>query len=240
MQGKLIIGKKAILDAINNKTLISAVISNKDKMFHHKVSSATKDLTVNNDPKFYDRLTGLDNHQLAIGYVYETKFNYDLKTFLEQNIKEKSLIVMVDEIEDPHNFGSIIRTCEALGADAIIYKKNNQVQINETVIKVSTGAIANIACICVVNLNESIKQLKDNGYWIYASVLDNSSQEISKVKFDKKSVLVVGNEKSGVSPLVIKNADFKINIAMSGKTQSLNVSVATGIMVDEIIKKQNH
>ena len=234
MEKKLIIGKKAILDAIDNKTLISAIISNKDKTFHHKVSSYTKDLKINNDSKYYQNLTNVDNHQFAIGYVLTDNDYQDLKSYLLANKKEKSLIVIVDEIEDPHNFGSIIRTCEALGVDAIIYKKDNQVPINETVVKVSAGAIANVNCICVTNINESIKKLKDFGYWIYASVLDKDSHNINKVKFTDKVALVVGNEKSGVSSLVVKNSDFTVHIPMEGKTQSLNVAVATGILLYKI------
>lgn len=237
---QLIIGKKAILDAIDNDSLSSATISNKDKVFFNKVKGYLKDVKVNNDKSFYDKLSNNANHQFAIGYTNSQTKTLDLSTFLN-NTKNKStsLVLMLDSIEDPMNFGAIIRSAESLGVDALIYKKDGQAQIGPAVIKTSAGAISNLNMIKVVNLNETISKLKEAGYWVYASCLDESAHKLNEVKFSGKVVIIVGNENKGIAPLTIKNADFKVYIESSGKTQSLNVSAATAILLYTIKEKLN-
>lgn len=234
----LIIGKKALIDAAYQKRLIKATISNKDKQLASILKKAKAIVDFVDDKEFYQKITNNANHQFAIGYVNSNAKILDLKKYIEEEASDRELIIILDSIEDPHNFGAIIRSAEALGARAIIYKKDNQCPINETVIKVSAGAVANIFLIQVVNINESIRQLKENGFWIYASCLQEDAHNASEIKYDKKTALILGNEDKGISNLVIKNSDFKIYIPMKGKTQSLNVSVAAGIFINLIIKSQ--
>jgi len=229
---QLIIGKKAILDAIDNKTLVSATISNKDKSFFNKVKAYLPDVKINNDKSFYDKISENANHQFAIGYTNSESKSLDLTTFFNQTKDlTSSLVLIVDSIEDPMNFGAIIRSAECLGINALIYKKDGQCQITPAVVKTSQGAISNLNMIRVTNLNDTIAKLKNEGYWVYASCLDKEAHKLSEIKFKGKVVIIVGNENKGISPLVLKNSDFKVYIESSGKTQSLNVSAATSILL---------
>ena len=139
-------------------------------------------------------------------------------------------------MEDPHNFGAIIRTCEAAGVDYIIIPKNRSVEINSTVMKVSAGALNNIKIIEVNNLTNAIDKLKDNGFWIYATDMDG--ENYTDVKYDSKTALIIGNEGKGISRLVLEKSDFIISIPMKGKINSLNASVAVGITIYEVVRQR--
>lgn len=142
------------------------------------------------------------------------------------------LIVMLDHLEDPHNFGAIIRSCEALGVDGIIIPNDRSVDINGTVIKTSAGAIQYIKIAKVSNLVNTIKVLKDKGYWIIGTDMNGTSY--NDMKYDMPICLVIGNEGKGMSRLVKESCDYVVSIDMVGKTNSLNASVATGIMMAKI------
>lgn len=188
---------------------------------------------------FFKRFDKKLNHQ-NIAILLNNDENTSLKDYLNSiSNQQKQLILIVDSIQDPQNFGAILRTAEGFGVDAVIYKKNNQVQINELVNKTSMGAVANLKLFKVANLVNEINLLKEKGFWVYASCLDETSHDYSKVKYDNKTALIVGNENNGISPLVQKHSDFKIKIRMFGKVQSFNVSVSTGILLSEIRKQIN-
>ena len=142
------------------------------------------------------------------------------------------LIVMLDHLEDPHNFGAIIRSCEALGVDGIIIPNDRAVDINGTVIKTSAGAIQYMKIAKVSNLVNTIKVLKDKGYWIMGTDMNGTSY--NDMKYDMPICLVIGNEGKGMSRLVKESCDYVVSIDMVGKTNSLNASVATGIMIAKI------
>ena len=170
------------------------------------------------------------NHQGIVLDIEDYKYN---------NIEEaydSNFIVMLDHLEDPHNFGAIIRTCEAAGVDFIIIPKDRSVQINSTVMKVSAGALNNMKIIEVNNLGSAIDKLKDNGFWIYATDMDG--ENYSDIKYDSKTVLIIGNEGSGISKLISKKSDFIISIPMIGKINSLNASVAAGIAIYEVVRQR--
>lgn len=145
------------------------------------------------------------------------------------DIKEDNLVLILDHLEDPHNFGAIIRSCEARGVKNIVIPKDRSVNINETVMKTSAGALSNVNIIMVNNLVHTINQLKDKEYFIYAA--EAGGQNFSQVDYAKKICLIIGSEGFGVSPLVKKNSDVIISIPMFGKINSLNASVATGILL---------
>lgn len=172
------------------------------------------------------------NHQ---GIVLDIE---DFKYSKLSDVLNKDFVVILDHLEDPHNFGAIIRTCEAAGVDAIIIPKNRSVSVNSTVMKVSAGAINNVTVVEVNNLVTAINELKENGYWIYGTDMDNS-EVYTDVKYDSKVALVIGNEGNGISRLVRENCDFVINIPMIGKINSLNASVAAGIIIYEVVRQKN-
>ena len=150
---------------------------------------------------------------------------------------DDEIVVLLDHIEDPHNLGAIIRTCEAAGLKSIIIPKDRQVQINSTVMKTSVGTLDNMNIISVSNLGYAIDKLKDNGFWVYGTSLENSV-DYRDVDYDGKVAIVIGNEGSGISNIVSKKCDYLVKIPMYGKTNSLNASVAAGIMVFEVIRNR--
>ena len=183
-----------------------------------------------------DRLNDLSHHGNHQGVVLEVKpFEYsDLNSIINAAKKKTNpLILILDEIEDPHNFGAIIRSCDAFDVDGIIIKSRNQVPITMTVSKVSTGAIEYVRIAQVSNLSSAINKLKENGFWIYAA--DGSGKEdYQKINYSGPVALVMGSEGHGISRLVLDNSDFIIKIPMFGHVNSLNVSVATGILLSRI------
>ena len=172
-------------------------------------------------------------HQGILLFVPDYEYT-DFNSFLKNN-EEK--VVLLDHIEDPHNLGAIIRTCEAAGIKSIIIPKDRQVQVNATVMKVSVGTLDNVDVIQVTNLSNTIDKLKDNGYWIVGTALENSV-DYRDIDYNDKIALIVGNEGSGISNLVMKKCDFIAKIPMYGTTNSLNASVAAGIMIYEMIRNR--
>ena len=148
----------------------------------------------------------------------------------------RDFIVILDHIEDPHNFGAIIRTCEAAGVSGIVIPKDRSVEVNSTVIKVSTGAINHVKITQVPNLVRTIELLKKEGYWIIGTDMEGTSYK--KIDYTGKIAIVIGNEGFGMSRIVEKSCDFIASIPMRGTTNSLNASVATGIMIFEAISKR--
>ena len=168
------------------------------------------------------------NHQGIIATVKDYEYNS-----LDELIKENSLLVILDHLEDPHNFGAIIRTCEAAGVDGIIIPKNRSVSVTPTVIKVSTGAISNVKIAQVTNINQTIENLKKQNFWIVGT--DMNGTDYTQIDYTGNIAIVIGNEGAGISKLTEKNCDFIASIPMRGKTNSLNASVATGIIVFEAV-----
>lgn len=172
------------------------------------------------------------NHQGIIVDVGEYKYSD-----IDDIIRENGLIVMLDHIEDTHNFGAIIRTCEAAGVDGIIIPKDRSVSVNSTVMKTSSGAAVNMKICMVTNLNQTINYLKDKGYWITATEMNG--ENYTNVDYKDSTCIIIGNEGKGVSELVKKSSDFIVSIPMTGKINSLNASVALGILVYEVVRQRS-
>ena len=150
--------------------------------------------------------------------------------------KEYDKVLILDHILDPHNFGAIIRTAVAAGFNAIIIPNDRQVLINSTVVKTSVGAVFDIDIVLVTNLNNTIKILKDNGFWIYGTVMNG--EDYREVDYNGKACLIIGNEEKGISKLVKENCDFLVTIPISTKIDSLNASVAAGILIYEVVRNR--
>lgn len=184
-----------------------------------------------------DNLAGNGFHQGIVAKVH----TYDYYDFDEVMCclkeKENALIVMLDGIEDPHNFGAILRSCEAMGVDGVIVSKHGTCPLNSTVAKTSTGAIELVKVIEVNNLNNAIKKLKEDGFWVVGAEAHNSV-DYRAVDYNGKIVLVVGSEGKGISKLVIENCDYKVKLPMVGKVNSLNVSVACAVLLYQVYNKR--
>lgn len=163
------------------------------------------------------------NNQGIIIYIHD----YEYKSI--NIIEDDKLVLILDHLEDPHNFGAIIRSCEARGVKNIIIPKDRSVNVNETVMKVSSGALSHVNIIMVNNLVNTINHLKELGYFIYAAEADGTNYQ--KINYSDKVCLIIGSEGFGVSSLVKKNCDQIISIPMLGKVNSLNASVAAGILL---------
>ena len=150
--------------------------------------------------------------------------------------KEYDKVLILDHILDPHNFGAIIRTAVAAGFNAIIIPNDRQVLINSTVVKTSVGAVFDIDIVLVTNLNNTIKILKDKGFWIYGTVMNG--EDYREVDYNGKACLIIGNEEKGISKLVKENCDFLVTIPISPKIDSLNASVAAGILIYEVVRNR--
>lgn len=170
-------------------------------------------------------------HQGILLYIPDYQYS-SIETAYNDDV-----VVILDHLEDPHNLGAIIRTCEAAGIRSIILPKDRQVQINATVMKTSVGTLDNMNMISVTNLVNTINKLKENGFWIVGTALENSV-DFKTIDYSGKIALVIGNEGSGISNIVSNNCDFLAKIPMYGKTNSLNASVAAGIMIYEIIRNR--
>ena len=225
-------GKKSLLDAINNNLKISNVYTTK-KQYPFLDQIKNKNFKINIvSEKYFDNLNNI-KHQFIAYEIEKRNLNYkELLSKLSNN--NSSIVLIVDSLEDPRNFGSILRTCDAFNIDAVFYKKDNQASINEVVKSVSMGA-TNYLDVCeVVNLNNLINDLKKIDFWIYATTLKENSIPYYNEKFPNKIAIIVGNENKGISDLVSKNSDVNIYIPMDGHVQSLNVSVATGIILSHL------
>ena len=165
------------------------------------------------------------NHQ---GVVIDA-FDYD---YYNINDIDGDFVLILDHLEDPHNFGAIIRSCEAFGVDAIIIPNDRSVDITGTVVKASVGTIEKVKIIKVTNLNNTIKKLKDYGYWVVGT--DMEGTVYTDIDYKMKTALIIGNEGKGISRLVSENCDYLAKIPMSGTVNSLNASVACGIFLAEI------
>ena len=181
-----------------------------------------------------DRLES-GNHQGIILVIDDYK--YIEERDMLNNLGENPFIVILDHLEDPHNFGAIIRTCEAAGVDYIIIPKNRSVSVNSTVMKVSTGALDNVKIACVTNLNNTIKKLQEKGVWVVGTDMEDS-EPYDEIDYKTPTALIIGSEGFGMSDLVKKNCDFIARIPMIGKVNSLNASVAAGIMIYEVIRQR--
>lgn len=180
-----------------------------------------------------DNLAGNEFHQGIVAKVHTYEY-YPFDLLLEDvKDKENPLIVILDGIEDPHNFGAILRSCEAMGVDGVIVGKHGSCPLNSTVAKTSTGAIELVKVVEVVNLNNAIKNLKDNGFWVVGAEASNSI-DYRAVDYSGKIALVVGSEGKGISRLVIENCDYKVKMPMVGKVNSLNVSVACAVLLYQV------
>lgn len=167
------------------------------------------------------------NHQGIVLEISDYNY-YELNDLLK---KDNPFLVMLDHLEDPHNFGAIIRSCEAAGVDGIIIAKNRSVTVNSTVMKVSAGALAKMKVAMVTNLVSTIKKLQDQGFTIIGT--DMQGTDYKTIDYQNKICLVIGNEGKGMSRLVRENVDLIATIPMKGTINSLNASVATAIVVFE-------
>ncbi len=168
------------------------------------------------------------------GYDY-----YEIDEIINHIPKGKQpLLLMLDGLEDPHNLGAILRTCDAIEVDGVIIGKNRSVALTPTVAKVSTGAIDYVKVAQVTNLSRTLEDLKKKGFWVVGCDLDNS-QDYRAVDYNMPVVIVVGSEGFGISRLVKKHCDMNVILPMTGHVTSLNASVATAVILYQVYNSRH-
>ncbi len=233
-------GKQPVLTRIKlNKEIHHLYVldtpSHKDVITLAKKSNIAYTLV---EKKQLDKLVS-GNHQGVVAEIVQYQ-TVELSEVLNNVDPQKpGLLVMLDGVVDPHNVGAILRTCDAVNADAIIIKKHGSAKLTSTVAKVSAGAIESVPVAMVTNLTKTIDELKTLGYWIVGTDMDNASY-YRDVDYTTNIVLIVGSEGDGISPLVKKQCDFIVKLPMEGVVSSLNVSVASAVLLYEIYHQRSH
>lgn len=191
------------------------------------------------DKKGLDNMSVTKSHQGVIAKVSPFKYSSvgEILDFAK-SVEEDPFIIILDEIEDPHNFGSIIRTANACGAHGIIIPKRRNALVSQTVLKVSAGAAEGMKIAKVTNLSQTMRELKDNGLWIIGTDMDGEVCYKSNLKGPVG--LVIGSEGKGIGRLIKENCDMVVRIPMKGTINSLNASVAGGIVMYEITRQRGY
>ena len=227
-------GKNAVYELLKSGTTVNKVLIQKEET--GKIVALAKQLGVKIqfvDKKVLDKESVTGKHQ---GYIAEAvDFEYcDLDDLL--NKEGDKLIVVLDEINDPHNLGSIIRVAECAGADGVVIPKSGSASVTESVIRISAGAAEHMKVAKVPNLNQAVEKLQKAGYWVYA--LEAGGEDIYKEKFEGNVALIVGGEDSGVKRLTKEKCDKILSIPLQGNVNSLNASVALGIAAYEVVRNR--
>ena len=239
----LIIGRKPVLEALNSDEEVSQVFI----LFGQeggiidaiRVAAKKKGIKVNQVP--FEKFRQITQSKIAQGVAAsksEQKY-YDLYEIISESKKSQyPLLLILDSIQDTHNVGAILRSADCSGVDGIIITKNNSAPINETVVKTSAGASEHVKITLINNLAQTIDELKQKGFWIVGSYLEGA-KDYTKVDYKVPIALIVGNEEKGIRKLTADKCDHLVRIPMKGKIQSLNVSVATGVLLFEILRQRS-
>lgn len=187
------------------------------------------------DKYVIDKESESKHSQGFIAYVSDYKY-FELEDILSDVENKDGFVVVLNEIMDPHNLGSIIRVCECAGVDGIVIGKDRCAQVSDTVMRVSEGALNHIKVAKVTNINTAIDKLKEAGFWVYGAEIGGG--EMYKSDLTGKLCLVIGGEDSGVKRLTKLKCDGIVTIPMFGKVNSLNASVACGVVVYEAVRQR--
>jgi 23S rRNA (guanosine2251-2'-O)-methyltransferase len=238
-----VIGRKPVLEAINSGEEIDRIIisfGQKGNAMDAILTAAKKKnikISKLSPPKFKEHERGL-NTQGVIAFINDLQLWRASDLIQYSKAKGEKLLLIIDEVQDTHNVGAILRSAEASGVDGVIITQRNTAPLNETVEKTSAGAISHLRISQVTNLFQTMEKLKENGFWIFGSSLGKSSTVYTEHDYTGSVAIIVGNEEKGIRKSVAENCDHLINIPMKGRTQSLNVSVATGILLYEVVRQR--
>ena len=193
---------------------------------------------IETDKKKLDALCGYEQHQGIVAIASEMEYvSLEDVIAIAEERGEKPLIVICDGVSDPHNLGAIIRCAEGAGAHGVILPKRRAAGITPAVVKASAGATEHLAAVKCSNISDTIRKLKDLGFWIFAAEADGTSY--TEAEYDCPCAIVLGSEENGVSDIVKKNSDFTVSIPMKGKVNSLNVSTAAAVLLYEVIRQRD-
>jgi len=241
----IIEGRNAVTEALRSGVNIDKVFIAKgetDAALKHIASTARAAgaAVVEADKRKLDSMSLTHSHQGVIAMAAFAEY-VGLDDILEiaRNKNEQPLIVLCDEISDPHNLGAIIRTCEATGAHGIIIPKRRSAGLSATVVKASSGAVFHTAIARVSNMTSAVKELKKAGVWFFAASPDGE-KTVWESDFTGATAFVIGSEGKGISRLVSENCDYRVSIPMYGKISSLNASVSAAVLLFEAVRQRKN
>ena len=241
----IIEGRNAVIEALRSGVNIDKVFIAKgeiDSTLKHIAGTARSAgaAVVETDRRKLDSMSLTHSHQGVIAMAAFTEY-VSIEDILEtaRQKNEKPLIIICDEISDPHNLGAIIRTCEATGAHGVIIPKRRSAGLSATVAKASSGAIFHMAIARVTNITTAVKELKKAGVWVFAASLDGEST-LWESDFTCAAAFVIGSEGAGISRLVEENCDRKVSIPMCGSLSSLNASVSAAVLLFEAVRQRKN
>ena len=236
-------GRNAVVEALKaNRTImeIRLLASAKDR-----VITEIKNLAAKRRVPVYpmerrelDAMAQTRNHQGVIALVNPYGYTSLDEVFERLDMTGQPILLVLDGIEDPHNLGAILRSGEALGASAAIIPKKRAVGVTPAVAKTASGALEHLPVAQVANLTETVKRLKKKGFWIAGGVGDEHRRLMDQ-DLTGPLVLVIGNEAKGISRLLKEECDYLVRIPLSGQTESLNASVAAGILLYEAFRQRS-
>ena len=228
-------GKNVIKQLLKNPSQIEAIYyCGKDQDLLTQIKKANVKCEAK-DKKALTKMVNDEHHQGFVAKIKEVQ-TVSLETLIENTKSKHGLIVLLDGLEDPHNLGAILRTCDATKVDGVIFKKNGAVGLTPTVAKVSAGAIDTVPCCEVTNLSRTVEELKEKGYWIVGGAMEG--QDYRSLNYDFPTVIVIGNEGKGISRLVKEKCDYLVSIPMAGEIESLNASVSAAVLLYEVYNKR--
>ncbi|QIZ71263.1 23S rRNA (guanosine(2251)-2'-O)-methyltransferase RlmB [Oxynema aestuarii] len=242
--GDLIYGRHSVLSALENQHTFHRIWITPqlryDPRFHSAIEQAKANGATVDEVDFrrLDQMTQGRTHQGVAAQLSPYRY-IELAELIERALaaSENPVIVIGDGINDPHNLGAVVRTAEAIGAQGLVIPQRRAVGITSTVMKVAAGALETFPVARVVNLSRALEALKEAGFWIYGTAA-NAKDSVHRLDFSGPIALVVGSEGEGLSLLTQRHCDFLISIPLQGKTPSLNVSVATGMVLYEIFRQR--
>ena len=229
----LIYGRNPVKEALRSKRVKTVYLLN--GFSNNEVLSLVNENHIQPQYKSMKEMDSMCDgvHQGVAAIIKEYEY-FSLDSILERAKKlERSVLVILDGINDPHNLGAILRCCDVFNVSGVLIPKHNQVPLNATVAKTSAGAINYVPVALVGNLNQTIAKLKEAGYWI-VSTDGSATIDYQTIKYDFNVALVIGSEGQGVSRLVLNNSDYIVKIPQYGHVNSLNASVAAGILLAKI------
>lgn len=235
-----IVGRNAVKEALKSGRIIDSImISENAKSLGHIISKAREEkITIKRvNRRFLDSFCKEEAHQGIVAIV-GAKASCSIEDILDLAEKrgEQPFIIIANGIEDPHNLGALIRTAECVGAHGVITRRRGAVGLTEAVEKASAGALEHMLVAKVSNISMTIEKLKKKGLWIYAA--DMNGKLWTEENLSGALALVVGSEGNGISENVKKNCDFFLSFPMKGKINSLNASVAGGILMYEVLRQR--
>lgn len=229
----LIYGRNPVKEALRSKRVKTVYLLN--GFSNNEVLSLVNENHIQPQYKSMKEMDSMCDgvHQGVAAIIKEYEY-FSLDSILERAKKlERSVLVILDGINDPHNLGAILRCCDVFNVSGVLIPKHNQVPLNATVAKTSAGAINYVPVALVGNLNQTIAKLKEAGYWV-VSTDGSATIDYQTIKYDFNVALVIGSEGQGVSRLVLNNSDYIVKIPQYGHVNSLNASVAAGILLAKI------